>query len=306
MSEMTVGWAGLGRMGLEMCRRLIEGGVDVRVWNRTAEKAQPVLDLGATLVETPADLADCDLVFSMLAHGAALEAVMTGDGGLLTVDSGPGVVVDSSTVSAEESSKVRERATSIGTSFLAAPVSGNPKVVASGGLMFAVSGDESVYDRIKEVMDHIGASTYVGEGEVSREVKIAHNLYLAVVTQALAEVTILCERLGVPRHAFLDFLNNSAMGSTFSKYKAPSFVNLDFKPTFTSKLLKKDLELGLAAARDTEVTLPTVALTHQLVQGVIGNGYGDVDFAALIAQQAALAGLDIEPEDVEVDDGLGS
>lgn len=306
MSELTVGWVGLGRMGLEMCRRVIEAGIDVRVWNRTAEKAQPVVDLGATLVETPADLADCDLVFSMMAHGQALEAVMTGDGGLLTGGTGPGVVVDSSTVSAEESSKVRERAGSIGTSFLAAPVSGNPKVVASGGMVFAVSGEESVYDQVKGVMDHIGASAYVGEGEVSREVKIAHNLYLAVVTQALAEVTILCERLGVPRHAFLEFLNNSAMGSTFSKYKAPAFVNLDFKPTFTSKLLKKDLELGLAAARDTEVTLPTVALTHQLVQGVIGNGYGDVDFAALIAQQAALAGLDIEPEDIEVDDGLRS
>lgn len=305
MSDLRVGWAGLGRMGLAMCQRLIEGGIDVEVWNRTPDKAQPVVDLGATLVETPGDLADCDVVFSMLAHGRALEAVMTGENGLLAGESGPGVLVDASTVSAEESGQVREQAEGLGTSFLAAPVSGNPKVVASGGLMFAVSGDESAYEQARELLDVIGASAYVGEGEVSREVKIAHNLYLAVVTQALAEVTVLCEKLGVPRHAFLDFLNRSAMGSTFSGYKAPAFVNLDFKPTFTSRLLKKDLELGLAAARDVEATLPVVALTHQLVQGVIGEGYGDVDFAALIAQQATMSGLDIEPENVEVDDGLG-
>jgi 3-hydroxyisobutyrate dehydrogenase-like beta-hydroxyacid dehydrogenase len=137
-------------------------------------------------------------------------------------------------------------------------------------------------------------------------VKIAHNLYLAVVTQSLAEVTVLCQKLGVPRSAFLEFLNKSAMGSTFSGYKTPAFVNLDFHPTFTTELLKKDLELGLAASREVGVTLPTVALTHQLVQGLIGKGHGQSDFAALIEQQAAMAGMTLEPENVEVDDGFGS
>jgi 3-hydroxyisobutyrate dehydrogenase-like beta-hydroxyacid dehydrogenase len=179
-------------------------------------------------------------------------------------------------------------------------------VVAVGKLMFVVSGPRTAFETVSPLLDRIGAATYVGEGEVSRSVKIAHNLYLAVVTQALAEVTVLCEKLGVRRVDFLDFLNRSAMGSTFSGYKAPAFVNLDFKPTFTSRLLKKDLELGLEAAREAEVTLPTVALTHQLVQALIGSGYGDVDFAALIAQQGAMAGMELEPEDVEVDDGLGA
>lgn len=288
-----------------MCERLLTAGTGVQIWNRTPSKAQPLVDLGATMVQRPAELAECDVVFSMLAHGSALDAVMTGDGGLLTGDHGPGVLVDASTISVEESASLRDAAELVGTEFLAAPVSGNPKVVSAGQMIFVVSGPEGAYRTARGLMDHIGASTYVGEGEVSRNVKIAHNVYLAVVTQALAEVTILCEKLGVSRSDFLDFLNKSAMGSTFSGYKTPAFVNLDFKPTFTSRLLKKDLELGLAAARESEVTLPTVAVTHQLVQGLIGNGYGDVDFAALIAQQAAMAGIIIEPENVEVDDGLG-
>lgn len=304
MRDVTVGWLGLGRMGRAMCDRLLAADIPVRVWNRTPEKAHPVVDRGATLVESAADLASCEVVFSMLAHGAAVEAVMAGEGGLFSGESGPGVLIDSSTISVEESASLRELATAKGTAFLAAPVSGNPKVVEVGRMMFVVSGPEDAFTKAEPLLEHIGSATYVGPGEVSRNVKIAHNLYLAVVTQALAEVTILCEKLGVSRADFLDFLNRSVMGSGFSGYKTPAFVNLDFHPTFTSRLLKKDLELGLASAREVEVTLPTVSVTHQLVQGLIGIGHGDDDFAALILQQAAMAGIDLESENVDVGDGL--
>lgn len=305
MTETTVGWVGMGRMGEAMCLRLIAAGLPVRVWNRTAEKAQGVVDRGAILVESAVDLASCDVVFSMLAHGRALDAVMSGDRGLLTGDSGPRVLVECSTISVEESETLRAQAERRDTELLAAPVSGNPSVVAAGRMMFAVSGPKSAFDEVSRLLEHIGSATYVGEGEVARNVKIAHNLYLAVVTQALAEVTILCERLGVRRADFLDFLNRSVLGSIYSGYKTPALVNLDFHPTFTTRLLKKDLELGLAAARETDVALPTVAVTHQLVQGLIGMGHGDDDFAALIVQQAAMAGLSLVSEDADVGDGLG-
>lgn len=301
---VSVGWVGVGRMGQAMCERLLSAGMAVQVWNRTREKAQPLVEKGATLVDKAADLASCDVVFSMLAHGAALDAVMNGEGGLL-IESGPRVLVECSTISVEESTALREVAEAKGTNFLAAPVSGNPGVVTAGRMMFAVSGPEKAFREVEEVLSHIGAATYVGEGEVSRSVKIAHNLYLAVVTQALAEVTILCESLGVKRADFLDFLNRSVLGSVFSGYKTPAFVNLDLHPTFTTRLLKKDLELGLAAARQSEVTLPTVAVTHQLVQALIGIGHGDDDFAALILQQAGAAGMELESENADVTDGLG-
>lgn len=306
MSERSVGWAGLGRMGQAMCRRLVDAGVKVAVWNRTPEKAPELVEAGATLVERPVDLAGCDVVFAMLADGAALDAVLSGEGGLLTGPTVPAVLIDSSTISKEDSERCRDIAEAAGTEFLAAPVSGNPKMVAAGGMIFVVSGPKSAFDSSRDFLEKIGQAIHVGDGDVSRLVKIAHNLYLGVVIQALAEVTILCESLGVKRSDFLDFLNRSAMGSTFSRYKTPALVNLDFTPTFTTVLLQKDLELGLDAAKDAGVTLPTVALAHQLVKGLVGMGYGESDFAALILQQASLSGMSIESENVEIDDGLVS
>jgi 3-hydroxyisobutyrate dehydrogenase len=193
-----------------------------------------------------------------------------------------------------------------GTQFLAAPVSGNGKVVAAGKLSFVVSGPEPVYLEVLPLLEQIGRSaTYAGEGEIARLVKICHNLMLGVVTQSLAEVTVLAEKGGVSRAAFLDFLNNSVMGSAFTRYKTPAFVKLDYTPTFTPTLLRKDFDLGLSAARDLGVPMPVAAVTQQLVQGTISVGRPDVDFAILLDQQAVSAGLELKPEAADVDDGLG-
>jgi 3-hydroxyisobutyrate dehydrogenase-like beta-hydroxyacid dehydrogenase len=144
----------------------------------------------------------------------------------------------------------------------------------------------------------------VGEGDTARLVKICHNLFLGVVTQSMAEITVLAEKGGVPRAAFLDFLNNSVMGSTFTRYKAPAFVHLDYTPTFTPVLLRKDFDLGLAAARQLDVPMPVAATTAQLVQASVSSGRVDEDFAILLDLQARSSALELKPEDVPVDDGL--
>jgi 3-hydroxyisobutyrate dehydrogenase-like beta-hydroxyacid dehydrogenase len=117
---------------------------------------------------------------------------------------------------------------------------------------------------------------------------------------------VLAEKGGVSRAAFLDFLNQSVMGSTFTRYKTPALVNLDLTPTFTTKLLRKDLDLGLAAARSLCVTMPLTATTQSLVQAAIGRGHGDQDFAALLIEQARSSGVELKPENVDVDDGLSA
>ncbi|MDB6086789.1 MAG: 6-phosphogluconate dehydrogenase, partial [Gammaproteobacteria bacterium] len=146
--------------------------------------------------------------------------------------------------------------------------------------------------------------SYVGEGELARMVKICHNILLGVVTQSLAEITVLAEKGGVPRHAFLDFINKSVMGSLFTKYKSPAFVNLDWTPTFTPYLLRKDLDLGLEAGRNLGVPQPLTALTREIVQSMIGNGYQEKDFGALLELEAKAAGLALKPENMKIDDGL--
>ena len=112
------------------------------------------------------------------------------------------------------------------------------------------------------------------------------------------------EKSGISRQAFLACLNNSVMGSTFSRYKTPAFVNLDFHATFTSTLLRKDFDLGMAAAREREVPMPVASLVHQLVQSLVGHGAGEEDFATLIRLQAQSAGLELVSEDADVSDGL--
>jgi 3-hydroxyisobutyrate dehydrogenase-like beta-hydroxyacid dehydrogenase len=293
-------------MGFQLAAQLLDAGHDVAVYNRTRAKAEPLAEQGATIVDRPVDLADRDVVFIMVSASADLEAVTTGPDGVLTSpDAAPQVLIDSSTVSTQVSTLVRNEAAKRGTDFLAAPVSGNPKVIAAGKLTVAVSGSREVFDQVEPLLALLGRGvTYVGEDEVARLVKIAHNVFLGVVTQSLAEITVLAEKGGVSRAAFLEFLNDSVMGSVFTRYKTPALVNLDFKPTFTPPLLRKDFDLGLSAARELEVPMPLAAATAQLVASAIGAGYIDEDFATLLLEQARSSGITLEAENVPVDDGL--
>jgi 3-hydroxyisobutyrate dehydrogenase len=302
----TVGWIGAGRMGFELAKRLLAAGYDVAVYNRTRAKAEPLTEFGATVVDAPTELAGREIVFSMVSASKDLEAVMLGPGGLLTdPEKSPRVIADASTVSVEASEVVRSAAEARGVGFLATPVSGNPKVIAAGKLTVAASGPREVFDIAEPLLATWGRGvTYVGEGEVARVVKIAHNVFLGVVIQSLAEITVLAEKAGVTREAFLDFLNDSVMGSVFTKYKTPALVNLDFTPTFTNVLLQKDFDLGLAAARELGVVLPLASVTRNLVAQEVGNGNVEQDFASLIVTIAHGSGLDIASENADVGDGL--
>jgi 3-hydroxyisobutyrate dehydrogenase len=306
MKAHKIGWIGTGRMGFAMAERLAKAGADVTAYNRTRAKAEPLTKSGAKIVDHPSDLAGCDVVFTMVSTSDDLKQVVLGPKGVLSVAGKvPKILVDCSTVSEEASAEVRAAAQKLGTQMLASPVSGNAKVVKAGKLTIVASGPKAAYDAVEPYLAAMGrGSSYVGEGEVSRIVKICHNVLLGVVIQNLVEITILAEKSGVKRHAFLDFINKSVMGSMFTAYKTPALVNLDMTPTFTPVLLKKDLDLGLAAAHKVGVPMPLTALTRELVQNLVGLGHADKDFATLIFQQASNSGLDLKPENVEVGDGL--
>jgi 3-hydroxyisobutyrate dehydrogenase len=300
------GWAGTGRMGFELVTRLLESGQDVAVYNRTRAKAEPLAEIGAKVVDSPAALAERDIVFTMVAGPDDVLEVTLGDDGVLSQpDSRPAMIIDSTTIDGVTSQMLTESAGELGTAVLAAPVSGNPKVVKAGRLTVVVSGPKEAYQTALPYLQLFGRKvTYVGGSDEARLVKICHNLMLGVVTQSMAEITLLAEAAGVARSDFLEFLNDSVMGSVFTRYKTPAFVNLDYKPTFTWHLLRKDFELGLETGRRLDVPLPTAALVHQIVMDGIGRGFGDQDFAALLSRHAEGAGLSIEPEDKEVSDGL--
>ena len=301
-----IGWIGIGRMGYAMAARLAKQGADLTVWNRTRAKAETLAKHGAKIASALSELAACDIVFVMVSTWDDVREVIAGPGGLLAAETPrTRLVVECSSISLEGSAELRSLLAARGIELLAAPVSGNAKVIEAGRLSFVCSGPRPAFDRALPYLRMIApAASYVGEGELARIVKICHNVFLGVVIQSLAEITVLAQKAGVPRHAFLDFINQSVMGSTFTRYKTPALVNLDFKVTFTPALLRKDIDLGLHAGREFDVPMPLASITRDQVQALIGLGLGDEDFAKLIVLQARASGIVLEPENVPVSDGL--
>ncbi|HEV3009683.1 MAG TPA: NAD(P)-dependent oxidoreductase [Burkholderiales bacterium] len=304
---MKLGWIGTGRMGYAMAERLAKGGCDIAVWNRTKAKADPLAKHGAKVVNQLEELSTRDILFCMVSTYDDVKEVI---GKALAAGGNKGkpkMVVECSSISLEGSAELRKTLEAKGIQYLAAPVSGNAKVIKAGKLTFVVSGPKAAYDMARPYLDMMGTgSSYVGEGELARIAKICHNVMLGVVIQNLSEITILAQKAGMPRHAFLDFLNKSVMGSMFTRYKTPALVNLDFHVTFTPKLLRKDLDLGLDAGRELEVPMPLTSLTRDLLQQMIGQGMTEQDFSTLILAQAKASGIELKPENKEVADGLSS
>jgi 3-hydroxyisobutyrate dehydrogenase-like beta-hydroxyacid dehydrogenase len=305
LAKYTVGWIGLGRMGLAMAERLAKAGVDLAGYNRTRAKAEPLLGLGMRLVDNPVELTERDIVFTMVSTAADLRQVLLGPGGLLCAHKAPKILVELSTVSAEESAELRAIATAKGTRMLAVPVSGNDVVARAGKLGVLVSGPADAYDVVAPYLACFGPSVkYVGDGDCARVVKLCHNMLLGIVFEGLAEVTVLAEKNGVPRHVFMDCINNSVLGSTFTRYKTPVIANLDFNVTFTHTLMRKDLDLGLRAGQKSGTKLPATQVVRDLVQRCVDEGKAEADYTTMLQRLAADAGLELTPDGVKVSDGL--
>jgi len=303
-----VGWIGFGRMGEAMVKRFTKAGHGVDVWNRTRSKAEPLVEYGATIVDHKLDLAACDVVFTMVSTTDDLKEVLFAPGGLVTGKTLPKMVVDSSSISQEGSAEVRTALEKLGVAYLCAPVSGNAKVAKAGKLLVVASGPRPLYDMAEPYLQAMSRKTmWVGEGELARVWKIAHNTMFGVVIQNLCEITVMAEKAGIPRHLFLESINDSVLGSMYTRYKTPVLTNLTFdQVTFTPKLLLKDMDLGMAAAKAQGVSMPAAAATRESVARMVGRGYDQIDFAALLIETARDAGLELKSENKTISDGLES
>ena len=302
----TMGWIGLGRMGEAMVKRMLKAGHAVSVWNRTASKAEPLVEYGATVVTGKQDLAGCDIVFTMVSTTDDLKQVLFGEGGLVTGAAKPKIVVDSSSISQEGSAEIRMRLEGMGVGYLCSPVSGNAKVAKAGKLLQVASGPKALYTEVEPYLQAMARKVmWVGEGELARVWKIAHNTMFGVIIQNLCEITVLAEKAGIPRHIFLESINDSVLGSMYTRYKTPMLTNLSFdQVTFTPKLLLKDMDLGMAAARAHGVAMPAAAATRESVARMVGRGHEDIDFAVLLVETARDAGLELKSENKKMSDGL--
>ncbi|MAE98074.1 MAG: 6-phosphogluconate dehydrogenase [Euryarchaeota archaeon] len=314
MADIEIGWIGMGRMGFPMAERLVKAGYSLKVWNRTRSKAEPLEKAGAVLVDSPADLSGVDVLATMVSTGRDVEELYFGEVGVLSGGGVPKIFLDFSSIGVDQSAEIRSRLLEVGAQLVCCPVSGNGKCVKAGKLSAVASGPEDIFKQVEEIISKIAVMgvSYVGEGELARFCKIAHNVMLGVVTQNLAEITILAQKAGVPRQAFLDFMNNSVMGSVFTRYKTNAFINLDWTTTFTPALLRKDLDLGLAAGRELNVPMPVTATTREALQAHFGAAslkndpaaYLEEDFAAILETVALGAGIELESENTPYPTGL--
>jgi 3-hydroxyisobutyrate dehydrogenase len=313
-NTQKLGWIGMGRMGFSMAERLIKAGHDVTIWNRTRAKAEPLAAKGGKVVDEPVDLGGVDVLFSIVSAGKDLKEVLFGPNGAATGDKIPPIIVDCSTIAVSESAEIRAKLKERGSDFVASPVSGNAKVIKAGKLSAVISGREAVCKAVTPLVEVFAPKgvSYVGDGELARVCKIAHNVMLGVVIENLIEITLLANKVGVPRQAFLAFMNNSVMGSMFTGYKSPALVNLDWTTTFTPELLRKDLDLGLELGREHDVPMPVTAATRELLQAHIGaamlrpdaDEYLQKDFATLMETMAAMSGMRLSSENKNVPTGL--
>jgi 3-hydroxyisobutyrate dehydrogenase len=315
-NTQRIGWIGMGRMGYPMAELLLDAGYDVAIWNRTRAKAEPLAAKGGKVVDRLSDLADVDVLFSIVSTGKDLQEVYFGPQGVASGRNGKvaPIMVDCSTIAVEESADTRKRLKQHGADFIACPVSGNAKVIKAKRLAAVASGPEAAFRKVEEMIKVFAPNgvSYVGDGELARVCKIAHNVMLGVVIENLIEITLLANKMGVPRQAFLAFINNSVMGSMFTRYKSPALVNLDWTTTFTPELLRKDMDLGLELGREMDVPMPVTAAAREVLQSHFGAAilkpdpekYLQADFAALLETMALASGMKLESEKKNVPTGL--
>jgi 3-hydroxyisobutyrate dehydrogenase-like beta-hydroxyacid dehydrogenase len=294
MAEL--GYVGLGVMGGGIVRRLLDGGHTVTVWNRTAEKAAPLLEAGARWADSPREVAErSEITFTMVTNTAAVVAVVEGPDGILAGLAPGTVYVDMSTASPANTRELAEKVAAVGAHMVDAPVSGSVITLEQGKLSIMVGGDAEVFERIKPVLEAIGPRVFhLGPNGSAVTMKIAINLSLAVQMLAFSEGVLLAEKSGIPREKAVEVMLASVIASPMVAYRGPFVLEQPEEAWFDCHMMQKDLNLALELGRELEVPLPTTAVTNELLTAANGMGVGDKDFAVLFDVLAAMAGVQTE------------
>ncbi len=290
---------GMGKMGQALAGRLLDQEWPLRLWNRSQRDVSHIESRGAVVHDALDTLWDhAQIVITFLENDDALASVCLGEGGLLHSGSSGRVLIDMSTVSPRISRDIAKRASEVGIAYLRPPVSGNPQVLAAGSITLLVSGPRATFELMEELLHSIGPTVlYLGEEEQARTLKLAINSALGVTTEIMAELIVLGESNGIDRATLLDALGQSVVGSAFLRYKTAGLVNHDYSATFTTDLLVKDLDLALDLAHAGGLSLPAIELVCALAKTASANGYGAIDFAALLPSLQLTIGQtpDVEP-----------
>jgi len=289
-----VGYVGLGVMGSSVVRRLLAAEHGVTVWNRTREKAEPLLEAGARWADSPREVAErSDVVFTMVTNTAAVRAVTAGPDGIIAGLAPGRIYVDMSTASPANTRELAAQVAGVGAQMLDAPVSGTSITVDQGKASIMVGGDEDAFERVKPILEAIGPKVFhLGPSGSAVTIKIAINLSLAVQMLAFSEGVLLAEKSGIPRERAVEVMLASVIASPMVVYRGPLVLGHPEEVWFDCHMMQKDLNLALELGRELEVPLPTTAVTNELLTAANGMGIGERDFAVLFDVLAAMSGVE--------------
>lgn len=289
---MKLGWIGLGDMGQVIVPRLIEAGHTVTGWNRTASKADPLMELGMRLAGSPRELAaESEICFSMVTDANAVEAIALGEEGVISGLSADGIYLDMSTIDPQVSRSLSAAFAERGLVMMDAPISGSPVTLAQGSASTMVGGDETAYERVKPVLLDIGSKvSRIGGSGTAVQMKVAINLALIVEMVAFCEAVALAEKGGVDRAVAVDAMLKSVVASPVMGYRGPFILEMPDKPLADVTLQQKDMVLALEVARRQGSPAPLGAVANELLNACRGLGIDHRDFVTVFDVYHMLGG----------------
>ncbi len=281
---MNIGIIGTGFLGKAVATRLLSTGHKVIVYNRTKNKAESLKNIGAIVADTPKDLAQaCDLVITIVKDSEAVESVSFDKNGIIDGKHDGLTVADMSTINPISSQKIAKRFLENGISMMDIPVMGGPNLAEKGELVVMVGGKKEVYEKYKHVFDHIGNKTfYLGENGSGHAMKLAMNLQISLLALALSEGITLAKRAGLEPKLFLEILNSTYFKTGMSVLKGPKMINGNFDPSFTLKMMKKDLDTINNTAKEFGTSLPMATLANEIYQNAVTDGLGELDYTGIL------------------------
>jgi 3-hydroxyisobutyrate dehydrogenase len=290
-----VGFVGLGIMGQGMARNLLKAGFAVRVWNRTASKAEPLVAEGAEAGSSPADVAaHCDIVVTCVSDTPDVEAVMLGDEGIIHGAKRGSLVIDCSTISPQATREIAAKLSEKGIRLIDAPVSGGSEGAAKGTLTIMVGGAEEDFQQALPVLQAMGKTiTHIGEVGSGQVVKLVNQVLVVGNCLAMCEALLLAQAGGVDLQKTFNAISQGAAGSWMFTNRAPQIMRRDWRPGFTIALQQKDLRLVLDAADELGVPLPGTSLIFQLYRTLEARGIELEGNHALVKALEALAGFEV-------------
>ena len=279
-----IGIIGIGMLGKAVATRLLKSGYQLTVYNRTREKADQLKTLGASVVDSPKDVAKfSDLVITVVKDAQAVKDISFGKDGIIDGKHDGLVIADMSTTNPVSSREIAEKYMEKGIPMLDIPVMGGPIQAENGELVVMVGGSKAVYENHKKIFDIIGNKAfYLGENGSGHAMKLAMNLQIAVLALSLSESITLVRGAGLDPEIFLEILNSTYFKTGMSVNKGPRMIKGDFKPTFTLRMMKKDLDTINEAAEKFNLVLPMATLANKLYQGAIENGFSELDYTGIL------------------------